>query len=55
MALSDWRPEYSDNWMVDFIPVVEPRRRSRLLTPYGWFVVLSVISLLLGAVLAFLT
>ncbi len=55
MALSGWEPEHRHGWMATIVPIFEPRRRSRLLTPYGWFIVLSVISFVMGAVLAFLT
>jgi len=55
MALSGWEPEHRDHWMTNVIPVFEQRPRLRLLTPYGWFVILSIISLILGAVIGFVT
>ncbi len=55
MALSEWKPEYRDGWMTTIVPIFEPRRRVRLLAPFGWFIVLSVLSLLMGTVIAFLT
>jgi hypothetical protein len=55
MALSQWDPDRRARWMIDIVPVYQQRRQSRLLTPYGWFLVLSIISLMIGAVIAFLT
>ena len=55
MALSGWEPDQRDNWMANVVPVFEQRPRLRLLTPHGWLVILSFISVVLGAVIGFVT
>lgn len=55
MALSQWDPDQREGWLTTVIPVYERRRRTGLLTPYGWLIVLSLVSVALGAVLAFVT
>jgi len=55
MALSQRDPDRHDGWMTSGVSVYTRRRRAGMLTPYGWFIVLSVLSLAAGATLAFLT
>ncbi len=53
VSLSRSELERHEGWLTVGFPVVDRRRRSKLLTPYGWFVVLSIIALAMGVVLGF--
>lgn len=53
MSLSRSQLDYQDNWMTVPLPAMDRRRRSKLLTPYGWFIVLSFVALAAGTVLGF--
>jgi hypothetical protein len=55
MALSEWRPDEDHSWIEGVVPVFTPRKRLRLLTPLGWFAILSVMSVVTGATIGFLT
>lgn len=60
MALSSSELHGEDTWLtipfpMMYRPVMDRRRRSKLLTPYGWFLVLSLVAMAAGAALGFAT
>jgi len=54
MALSNGDPDRRDSWMLNSTLGAARRRRTGVLTAYGWFLVMSVLSLTAGALLGFL-
>jgi len=53
MALSHWDPDRRDGWMLNTAPTYSRRRRTGVLTPYGWFLVMSAVSVTVGGLLGF--